>query len=66
MQVMTDPLKIHDAGQAARQTRILKSLVERDPETRLRVGSRRLLQQTADLLRLYTIPDSFWLPGGAR
>lgn len=64
MQVLTDPLKIHDAGQAARHVDGAKALFKRDPQTGSRGGSKALRRQYAELIRLYTIPDAMWLPKG--
>lgn len=55
MQVITDPLTVHDHGQAMRHLRIAKTLCERCPQTGQRLGSRKLRGNAQRLMDIHAL-----------
>ncbi len=55
MNILTDPVRVHDGAQLVRHVRVAKTLIERCPETGQRVGSRKLRGRCQRMLDLYAL-----------
>lgn len=68
MEVLNDPLRVHDMAQAIRHRNIAKVLAERCPETGERLGHAKLRGNAQRLMDMYSIGTAHPLiwTGGAR
>lgn len=68
MEVITNPLRVHDMAQAIRHRNIAKVLAERCPQTGERLGPAKLRGNAQRLMDMYAIGTAHPLiwNGGAR
>lgn len=55
MNILTDPMRVHDGAQLVRHVGVAKTLLERCPETGQRLGSRKARGRCQRLLDLYAL-----------
>lgn len=55
MNILTDPVSVHDGAQLVRHVRVAKTLIERCPETGKRLGTRKAIGRCQRILDLYAL-----------
>lgn len=55
MNILTDPVRVHDGAQLVRHVRVAKTLIERNPDTGERCGTRNARGRCQRLLDLYAL-----------